>query len=334
MTQSHGKSGWPIKSSTALWALFLLSLLWACDTLQPTFLPNLNLSPRSSLARDALPLGFLAIVTGARSLILGRTLSNRTVPTQILPARTLLAQSLPLSSILLGLGLFALPILLMNLVTGEIPEFTRAWLLTLVPVFAVTFEPHLGGVRVRPVRGALFAALVAAIGGLLVFPVGLPATVPTALAFGLGLLVSIGIAAASCRGFALLTQAPNGAGQDTSSQDLTAAIAGSSAALTLAAAAALTRQWQRLTAADWGWALAVELPGLLLFFWLLPRLTASRLAARFVLAPLVAILAGAALLQAPLSLRTALGLLLMALGTAWLLFAHPEDSGTLGLSLY
>ena len=68
----------------------------------------------------------------------------------------------------------------------------------------------------------------------------------------------------------------------------------------------------------------VTLPGLLLLFWLMPRITAVRMTTRFVLAPLFAILIGMAIDRPAVGPRIWLGLLLVAAGAASLLFA-PDD---------
>jgi drug/metabolite transporter (DMT)-like permease len=65
----------------------------------------------------------------------------------------------------------------------------------------------------------------------------------------------------------------------------------------------------------------------LLLFWLMPRLSASRMATRYLLAPLFAILLGAVLLQSlhEIQPQTWLGLALMAAGAVWLMLASPDE---------
>jgi EamA domain-containing membrane protein RarD len=78
------------------------------------------------------------------------------------------------------------------------------------------------------------------------------------------------------------------------------------------------------------WSALIELPALVLFFWLVPRLSAIRLSTRYLLAPLLSILVGTALLRAQQQIqpRTWIGLALMAVSVAWLLSA-PEASASL-----
>ena len=77
----------------------------------------------------------------------------------------------------------------------------------------------------------------------------------------------------------------------------------------------------------------LDLPALLLLFWLMRRMTAARMTLRFVLGPLIASLAGVALFAPTVSARAWLGLALMAAGSAWMLLQRdsPEDSTTLSL---
>jgi drug/metabolite transporter (DMT)-like permease len=70
----------------------------------------------------------------------------------------------------------------------------------------------------------------------------------------------------------------------------------------------------------------IELPALFLLFWLMRRLAASRMTARFFLAPLFATLAGMALKPTSPPLRAWLGLALLAGGAGWLVFAPEEET--------
>jgi len=54
-------------------------------------------------------------------------------------------------------------------------------------------------------------------------------------------------------------------------------------------------------------------------------MTATRMTARFLLAPVIAILIGMALDRPSVGLRTWAGLLLIAAGAGWLLFAPEEE---------
>jgi drug/metabolite transporter (DMT)-like permease len=74
------------------------------------------------------------------------------------------------------------------------------------------------------------------------------------------------------------------------------------------------------------WSLSIDLPAMFLLFWLLRRLAASRMTARFLLAPLFAIVAGIVLQPTFPPLRGWLGLALLAGGSGWLVFAPAERS--------
>jgi hypothetical protein len=108
-----------------------------------------------------------------------------------------------------------------------------------------------------------------------------------------------------------------------------AAIAGIAAAAGLAIASALAQR----AACSWDVLLpelghaTIQLPGLLLLFWLMRRMSAARMTTRFVLAPLMAILIGIALEQPSVGLRAWVGVLLVAAGAGWLLFAPDEEPG-------
>jgi hypothetical protein len=115
-----------------------------------------------------------------------------------------------------------------------------------------------------------------------------------------------------------------------------AAIAGATAAVVLAIACAFTENAPSPPAAllpELAHAAAVDLPGLLLLFWLMRRISAARMMTRFVLAPLFTILIALVLAPAQIGLRGATGLLLIAAGAAWLVFAPAEEPNTGSLSL-
>ena len=103
-----------------------------------------------------------------------------------------------------------------------------------------------------------------------------------------------------------------------------AALAAAAGALCFAAIAAFFPETPGVTTASGVFILKlllVDVPGLFLLFWLMPRLAASRMAARFLLAPLLAAVAGLVLEHVLPPLRGALGLLLLAAGSGWLAFA-------------
>src|SRR5262249_3993786 len=69
----------------------------------------------------------------------------------------------------------------------------------------------------------------------------------------------------------------------------------------------------------------IDLPALFLLFWLMRRLAASRMTARFLFGPLFTILAGMALEHASLPVRAWLGIALLAGGAGWLAFGPAEN---------
>jgi drug/metabolite transporter (DMT)-like permease len=81
---------------------------------------------------------------------------------------------------------------------------------------------------------------------------------------------------------------------------------------------------------------AVQLPSLLLLFWLMRRTSATAMATRYVLAPLIAILVDMGIARPIVGARTWLGLLLIAGGAGALLLAPPAppDDDSPPLSLY
>ena len=80
------------------------------------------------------------------------------------------------------------------------------------------------------------------------------------------------------------------------------------------------------------WAVVVDLPALLLLFWLMRRMSATRMTTRFLIAPLMTNLMDLALLRPVVSGRAGLGLVLVAGSAGWLLLARedePEAGSTL-----
>jgi drug/metabolite transporter (DMT)-like permease len=250
----------------------------------------------------------LALVTGTFAMVQKAKLSLRIVR----------------GSICVAIGLFVAPALLIAFSQSRIPATTAAALSTLVPVFTVVFEPYIG-----PNRAAgkeLLPSILAVIGALLVFPFTLPSSLESSVAFLAVVLASSSIAAANCFAATLATQLESGSA--TMSQ--VAAIAASSSAISLIVVSAIFERsqwtWPNFTS-EMPWAAALDLPALLLLFWLFARLPAPALATRYVVAPLFTILIGIVLLQSAqeLQLRNWIGLLLMAAGAARMIFAPTEE---------
>src|SRR5579863_5293472 len=165
-------------------ALFLLCLLWAVASLRSDLLPGSPPQTDSSpLVNQAGILALFATITAATAFVRkvnwprGRSL---------------------LGAALIGVGLLALPALWVELAKGHVDDSTRVLLFSLVPVFAVVLEPHLGSTSQGPQRGCLAAALVAVAGTVLIFPLDLPRASASAAAFGGGIIAAASVAAANC----------------------------------------------------------------------------------------------------------------------------------------
>ena len=76
-----------------------------------------------------------------------------------------------------------------------------------------------------------------------------------------------------------------------------------------------------------------DLVALALLFWLMQRMSAVRMATRFLIAPLLTNLIGIALLRPGVHRRGWTGLLLIAIGSAWLLFAPKDEPDRTGSPL-
>jgi drug/metabolite transporter (DMT)-like permease len=201
-------------------------------------------------------------------------------------------------------------------------------------VFTLVFEPYFDSGFDRQSRSTLLAALMSIVGALCVFPVEIPASIEAGLALCAVILAAACIAAANCKAVVLATQP---AEKSTATTAQMAAIAGAIAAIAFAVASAITERpvWKwNIWQPELLWSALVEAPALLLLFWLMRRMSATRMATRYVIAPLLAILIGAALMRSDLALRTWLGLALMAGGAAYLLLAPAAEPESTGLSLH
>ena len=288
--------------------LLLLSFLWSLSSLRGDLFPNLTPAPLPYMERQVVSFAVFAAVAALIAVVRGAEW----------PRGRRLGES-----ILLGVGLFVAPAGLVYLSNESISGQSRVALFSLAPVFAVVVEPYVGSGTGRGSRNGLLAALVAVIGTLCVFPVALPGSIEGGFALFEVVFAAGCVAIANCRAVKLSAELPG-----RSVMPL-AAIAGTSAALGLAVLSAATERavW------NWGamgpelaWSAVVELPGLLLLFWLMQRMSAARMTTRYVLAPLIAILAVLVLMRPAAGWRTWLGLALMAGGTGWLLFAPDDDA--------
>ena len=284
--------------------LLLLCFLWSLGSLRIDLLPSLNNRALPVMEKQALPFGLLAITASIFAI------AKRTKWPQRRQAG---------KAILIGLGLFTAPALLVSLSNQAISELTRVALFSLVPVFTAVLEPHIAEATGQQRTGALIAALLAVAGTFLIFPAQIPNSVASSAAFVAIVLAAACTAAANCLAVKTATESPI---------TTTAAIAG----ITVLACFAMlgpSLGREAWTFSGIGpelvWSAAVGLPALLLLFWLMRRMSAARMTTRFVIAPLMTALIGIALFRPEVSLRDILGFVLIAAGAGWLLFARDEE---------
>jgi drug/metabolite transporter (DMT)-like permease len=230
------------------------------------------------------------------------------------------------STVLSGIGLFSAPSLLIEITKGNIDDITRVALFSLTPVFSVVFEPYFGSGSTSQQRGGLAASLIAVCGTLLVFPVNVPQSGAAVLAC-VGILAAVAsVAAANCFSVRLVCE------RSVPSALSFAAVATGSAAVVLAAWSAIFELHSRSSPRIDVWT-ALDLLALVLLFWLMRRMTAVRMTTRFLIAPLLANLAGLAFLHPGIQARGWLGLLLIATGSGWLLLGPEDEPEGTGSSL-
>jgi drug/metabolite transporter (DMT)-like permease len=136
----------------------------------------------------------------------------------------------------------------------------------------------------------------------------------------------VSVAAANCLSVRLMRQ------QTAQSSLSFAALAAGSAAVMLGAwSVAFERHAWSSSHVD-VWTL-LDLLTTVLLFWLMRRMTASRMTTRFLIAPLLANLAGLALLHPGVQGRGWLGLSLIVAGSGWLLLGPEEQLTESGPSL-
>ena len=292
-------------------AFFLLCLLMAIGAMRSDLFPDAYANLVPPLEQEALPLALLAIVA--------------TILALVRRARWPRGHQL-WAVVLIGQGLFVVPALLLFLSRDWVSSFTRVALISLVPVFAVVLEPHLGAAspqgESRQNKLSLFAALVSVVGAFCIFPVDLPASFQAGAAFAAVIGSAACLAATNCYAVRVAAESSR------STLAPMAAVAATSAAAVLLVASALTHglvfELPPL-ASSLAWSALISLPGLVLLFWLLLRMTATRMTTRFVIAPLIAILLSAAIDRPKVSLLICAGMLLIAGGAGWLLFMPDDD---------
>jgi drug/metabolite transporter (DMT)-like permease len=288
-------------------SLLVLCLLLALGAMRSDLLPDSAADSVPPMETEAVPFLLLALAAGLL------TVSRRAKWPRGRKMWTALATSL---------GLFVVPALLVALSQAWVSAFTRVVLFSLTSVFAVVFDPHISGNTLSQSRGGLLAALTAVAGALCLFPLDLPGSIAPVGATAAVIAAVACLAFANCHAVRFASKLPNA--------DVAPAvtIACTSAAIGLAAASALTQSLvlpRAVIGSELAWLALVELPELLLLFWLMRRMSAVRMTTRFVLAPWLAVLAGIAIDRPSLTPRMVLGLILMAAGAGWLLLA-PEDA--------
>src|ERR1039458_7371112 len=297
-------------------ALLLLCFLWSLGSLRADLLPNATSSAFPPMAREAIPLGLLAVAAGLFSAIRGAPWPG---------GRQLGA------CVLVGIGLFVAPAALLGFAATSVPSLEREALLSLCPVFAVVLEPHLGpNDSKRENKGVLVTAFAAMAGTLCLFPVEVPNSIAAGGGFCAVILAAATIAVSN--GYAVRIA------HDIRPKSIAtfAAVAGGTAALSLFTISLITEHavwnWNGLRS-ELTWPSAVELPALLLLFWLMRRVSAARMTTRFVVSPLLTILISAALFRPEIEARGWLGIVLMAAGSGWMLLGPVEDEETGSSSL-
>lgn len=287
--------------------LLLLSALWAVDSLSNDLIPHFSADTLPSAQSQAV-LFFVFAAVAAAIAVAHRAEFPR-------GRRAWACAGI-------GVGLFVIPGALAACAQGWVSNLDRVVVFSLTPVFATVLEPYLQGGVTPQGKSALAGALAAVAGILLLFPLDISGSFRAGAALCALVAAAFCIAATNC--FAVrLARAP--AGRSTLPM---AALAGAASAICFAAAAASAPH------AVWLWSavpaqlmklLLMELPALFLLFWLMRRLGASRMAARFLLAPLFAIGAGMALEPTSLPIRAWLGIALLTGSAGWLVFAPAEE---------
>jgi drug/metabolite transporter (DMT)-like permease len=299
-----------IRDAIPVTGLLMLCFLWSLGSLRSDLLPTQFAAGLPTLEREALHLGSLAIV--------GWLLAG------VLHAQWPRGREI-WDSALIGIGLFVVPALLGEASKNEIPDLTRVALYSLAPVFAVAFEPYLGRLTESQSRGGLLAALGCVIGTLGVFPLMIPRNWQGAGGFFAIILAVASVAATNCWAVRFVSELP------AKSAAPVASIAGATATALLAGASFVSEQplWNHhVLGPEIAWTTSVELPGFLLFFWLLRRMSAVRMTTRFVVTPLIVNVVGLIVLRPSMRIRAGLGILLIAVSAGWLLAAREEEEST------
>ena len=221
---------------------------------------------------------------------------------------------------LAGMCLFALPSAVLQIAAGKVPEYTSAAIFCAVPLMTILAASAFGEDEVGRLGGLMVPALIGLAGALLLFPVQSPGSLRRWLFLGLVLGCGVVVAVAGVWVHRLMRGV-----------DVAAAVAviglGSAAALGLYGTAV---GWPSLRLAvittESLRCVAFDLPLVWLTVWLVREISAARLAARFLLVPLVTVVEGYALERGPVAARAIVALVLLCAGGAMLLFKdEPEE---------
>jgi drug/metabolite transporter (DMT)-like permease len=289
-----------------IFGLLLLSALWAVASLRTDLFPSLGADSLSPASRQAALFSVFSVV--AASIAVARRVE--------FPRKH---QAWACACV--GLGLFVAPAALAAFAQGGVSALDRVAVFSLTPVFAVVLEPYLQGSAPRQGKAALAGPLAAVAGILFLLPLDIPGSFGAGAALCALLASAFTIAATNCLAVRLARNLPGRATLPMAAQ------AGAASAVCFATASAF------MPRTAWRWSalpsqllrmLVIELPSLFLLFWLMRRLAASRMTARFLIAPLFAILTGMALEPTSPPVRAWLGMALLAGGAGWLVFAPDE----------
>lgn len=223
----------------------------------------------------------------------------------------------------LGVGFFVIPTSAAVFARNSVSASEAVVILCLTPIFAVVLEPYLQDCPPRKGKAALAGALVAIAGILSLVPLETPSSFRAGAALFVLVMTAFELAATNCIAVRLANIAPKRSTLPMAAQ------AAAATAICFAVIAAITRgtAWPSGTLKIYLLkSFLVDLPGLFLLFWLMSRLAATRMTARFLLAPMFVVFAGLALEQTLPPLRSLVGIVLLASGSGWLVFA-PGESG-------
>jgi drug/metabolite transporter (DMT)-like permease len=276
--------------------LLLLSLLWAVGWVRA------DLSPASSSELRLRPLWSEAASLGA---LAGLAVVG------LLVRKERQVDGLSGRAVLVGLGLFVLPSVLVAIAADWIDDATRVAMFSLTPFFAVVLEPHFSSESPSELRGGFPAAMMAVAGTLLVFPVEIPHSYASGLALLAVSISAASVSAANCLGVQICRKR---SGWEVS------AVAGASAACTLFVVGMIVRHADGADVSVGVWTIP-NLFALVLLFWLMPRLTAVQMTTRYVIAPLLANLISLVLLRPHIAVQSWIGLLMIATGAVWMIGA-------------